>query len=91
MLVAAEGRDAAVTGPAHYKLSEQLLEHAASMLSTDVAPEDRAELVQRQAAVASMATAHAVLAGTAVAGLSAHLDTIDTQAWRQVAATPLDA
>jgi len=51
-----------MSGPAHYAEAERLLEHAASMLATDVAPEDRAELVQRQAAVASMATAHAVLA-----------------------------
>lgn len=31
------------------------------MLNTDVGPEDRAKLVQRQAATTSMATGHAVL------------------------------
>ena len=75
-----------MNGPDHYDLAEKLLEHAASMLDTDVAPADRAELVQRQAAIASMATAHAVLAAAAAIGLSAHLDTLDTQAWRDVAA-----
>ena len=44
------------------------------MLRIDVAPEDRAELVTRQAAIAAMATAHAALAHEAVARLSAHLD-----------------
>ncbi len=38
----------------------------------------------------AMATAHAALAGAAVAGLSAHLDPIDTQAWRRAAGSPLD-
>jgi hypothetical protein len=76
-----------VTGPEHYQLSEQLLEHAASMLSTDVALEDRAELVQRQAAVASMATAHAVLAAAATLGLGLHLGRLDEQAWHSVSAT----
>jgi hypothetical protein len=78
-----------VTGPEHYQLSEQMLEHARSMLDIDVAAEDRAELVQRQAAVASMATAHAVLAAAAAIGLSAHLDIGDTSAWRDAAATRL--
>jgi hypothetical protein len=55
MLETPQGRITAVTRPEHYQLSEQLLEHAAAILSTDVAPEDRAELIQRQAAVASMA------------------------------------
>jgi len=50
---------AAMTGPEHYHRAELLLDHAAGMLATNVSPEDRAELVQRQAAVASMATAHA--------------------------------
>jgi hypothetical protein len=36
-----------------------------------------------------MATAHAALAAAAVAGLSAHLDTADTRAWRTAAGTPL--
>jgi hypothetical protein len=76
-----------MTGPEHYRRAEQLLEHAAAMLKADVAPEDSAELVQRQAAVASMATAHAVLAAAAAFGLSAHLDVSDTNAWRDVAAT----
>lgn len=78
-----------MTGPEHYALAENLLEHAASMLETNVAPEDRAELVARQAAVASMATAHALLAGAAATGLSAHLDIGDTNAWRDAAATRL--
>ena len=79
-----------MTGPAHYLEAERLLEHAAGMLDTDVAPEDGSELVQRQAIIVAMATAHAALADAAVAGLSAHLDAADTQAWRRVAATPLD-
>jgi hypothetical protein len=37
-----------------------------------------------------MAHVHAALAAAAVAGLSVHLDTIDTQAWRRVAGTLLD-
>ena len=78
-----------MTGPDHYGAAERLLEHAAGMLATNVAPEDRAELVQRQAAVASMATAHAVLAAAAAIGLSAHLDISDTSAWRDAAATRL--
>ena len=40
----------AMNGPQHFRQAEKLLEHAASMLDTDVAPEARAELVQRQAA-----------------------------------------
>jgi hypothetical protein len=35
------------------------------------------------------AGAHAALADAAVAGLSAHLDTLDSQAWRRVAGAPL--
>jgi hypothetical protein len=38
----------------------------------------------------AMASADAALADAAVAGLSAHLDTGDTQAWRRAAGTPLD-
>jgi len=91
MLETPQGRITAVTGPEHYQLSEQLLEHAASMLSTDVAPEDRAELIQRQAAVASMATAHAVLAAAATLGLGLHLGRPDERAWNASAATPVDA
>ena len=82
---------AAVTGPEHYQLSEQMLEHAASMLSTDVAPEDRAELIERQAAVAAMATAHAVLAAAASLGLGLHLGRPDERAWHATAATPIDS
>jgi hypothetical protein len=78
----------AMTGPGHFREAERLLEHEASMLDIEVAPEDRAELVQRQAAVASMATAHAVLAAAAAIGLSAHLDRADERAWREVAASP---
>jgi hypothetical protein len=72
-----------MNGPHHFRQAEKSLEYVASMLDTDVAPEDRAELVQRQAAVASIATAHAVLA--AAIGLSAHLDLADGLAWRDVA------
>jgi hypothetical protein len=57
-----------MNGPGHYALAESLLEHASEMLAANVAPEDRAELVQRRAAVASMATAHAVLAAAAATG-----------------------
>jgi hypothetical protein len=58
-------------GPGHYRKAEQLLGHAASMLDADVAPELRADLIQRQAAVATMAHAHALLAAAAAIGLSA--------------------
>jgi hypothetical protein len=51
-----------MSGPGHYREAEQLLEHAAAMLDTDVAAEDNAELIQRQTAVATMAHAHALLA-----------------------------
>jgi hypothetical protein len=40
-----------MTGPDHYRRAEQLLEHAASMLDTDIAPENRAGLIHRQATV----------------------------------------
>jgi hypothetical protein len=46
-----------MTSPEHFRAAEELLEHAASMLEADVAVEDRVELVQRQAATASMAIA----------------------------------
>ena len=32
-----------MNGPQHFRQAEKLLEHAASMLDTDVAPEARAE------------------------------------------------
>jgi hypothetical protein len=60
------------------------------MLNADVHPQDRAELVARQAVIVALASPHAALAGAAVAGLSAHLDTLDAQACRRVAGTPLD-
>jgi len=63
-----------MNGPARYRQAEQLLEHAAAMLGTDVAPEDNAELIHRQAAIATMAHAHALLAAAAAIALSAHLD-----------------
>lgn len=85
-----EGRSALLGSPATAPLSEQLLEHAASKLSTAVAPEDRDELIQRQAAVASMATAHAVLAAAAMLGLGLHLGRPDQRAWNATAATPVD-
>jgi hypothetical protein len=78
-----------MTSTEHYLEAERLLERAASMLNTDVHPQDRAELVARQAVIVAMASAHAALADAAVAGLSAHLDTLDTQAWRRVAGAPL--
>jgi hypothetical protein len=59
------------------------------MLKSDVHPQDSAELVARQAVIIAMASAHAALADAAVAGLSAHLDTLDTQAWRRAAGIPL--
>jgi hypothetical protein len=80
-----------MTGPDHYRAAEKLLDHAASMLGTDVAPHERAELVQRQAAVASMATAHAVLAAAAALGLGLHLGRPDERAWQATSATPVDS
>jgi hypothetical protein len=62
-----------MTGPDHYKAAEKLLEQASSMLSTNVAPEERTELVIRQAVMAMQGAAHAVLALAAATGLSAHL------------------
>jgi hypothetical protein len=79
-----------MTSTDHYLEADRLLQRAASMLNTDVYPQDRAELVARQAVIVAMASAHAALADAAVAGLSAHLDTGDTQAWRRAAGTPLD-
>jgi hypothetical protein len=76
-----------VTGPEHYLQAERLLEHAAGMLGTEVAPEDRIEFVQCQAAIAGMASAHAVLAVAAAIGLSAHLDRADELTWRDAAAS----
>lgn len=80
-----------MTGPEHYQQAELLLEHAGRTLAEHVGDEGMAELLQRQAVAIAMASAHAALAGAAVAGLSAHLDIIDTQAWRRAAGTPLDA
>lgn len=57
-----------MTGPQHYAASEQLLEHAARTLDTDVAREDRADLVARETVVATMAHAHAVLAAAPRSG-----------------------
>jgi hypothetical protein len=74
-----------MTGPDHFRRAEQLLEHASAMLDTEVAPEDRAELVARQTAVATMANAHALLAAAATLGLSARLDVAEASAWRDVA------
>lgn len=59
------------------------------MLDTDVAPGDSAGLVQRQVAIAGMAAAHATLAAAAVLGLTAHLDPLGTEAWRDVASTDI--
>jgi len=85
------GNEDRMTGPEHYAAAEQLLEHAEVMLDTEAGPGHRTELVARQAATATMACAHAVLAAAAAAGLSAHLDPLDTGAWRDVAATPFTA
>lgn len=79
-----------MTGPEHYREAERLLEHASSMVDTDVHPADPGELVEPQAVIVAMAHTHAALADAAVAGLSAHLDPADTRAWRQVSGTPLD-
>jgi hypothetical protein len=38
-----------MTGPGHFRAADQPLEHAASILHTDVAPDYRAKLIQRQA------------------------------------------
>jgi len=67
-----------MTGPEHYQQAERLLEHASAMLDARVEPEMEGELVPRQAAVAAMASAHAVLALAAATGLSAHLDPADS-------------
>jgi hypothetical protein len=66
-----------MTGPEHYERAGRLLEQATGILDASVAPEDRDGLVARQAGVASMATAHAVLSLAAAVGLSAHLDAAD--------------
>jgi hypothetical protein len=50
-------------------------------------PGKHAQLVARQAVAVAMAHLHAALAEAAVAGLSAHLDTAETRAWRQVTET----
>lgn len=78
-----------MTGPEHYVQAENLLEHAASMLGTEVGQDGAGEMVARQQAVATMATAHAVLAVAAVLGMSAPLDIPDAQGWRDVAREPL--
>jgi hypothetical protein len=78
-----------MTSTDRYVEAERLLEHVASTLNTDVHPQNRAELVARQAVIVAMASAHAALADAAVAGLSAHLDTADTEAWQRAAGTPL--
>jgi hypothetical protein len=80
-----------MTGPEHYQQAERLLEHAGRMLEEHVGDEGLAEFLQRQAVTVAMASAHAALADAAAAGLSAHLDTIDTQAWRRAAGSALDA
>jgi hypothetical protein len=76
-----------VNGPGHCKIAKELLEHAARMVDTDLAAEDRAELGQRQAAVATMATAHATLAQAVAVGMSAPMAQADERAWWDVAAT----
>lgn len=75
-----------MTGPAHYQESERLLDRAAAMAAENVAPEDVPELLQRQALAVNMAIGHGLLAAAAAIGLSAHLDALDTQAWREAAA-----
>src|ERR1700683_797675 len=80
---------APMTGPEHYQQAERLLEHAGRMLAEHVGDEGLAEPLQRQAVAVAMASAHATLADAAATGLSAHLDPLDTQAWRRAAGTPL--
>jgi hypothetical protein len=80
-----------MTGPEHYQQAERLLEHAGRMLAEHVGDEGLAELLQRQAVAVGMASVRAALADAAVTGLSAHLDIVDTQAWRRAAGTPLQA
>lgn len=58
------------------------------MLNTNVAPEERTELAARQAVTVMRGAAHAVLALAATTGLSAHLDSLDSQAWRDAASGP---
>lgn len=65
-----------MTGPEHYQQVERLLEHAGRMLAEHVGGKGLAGLLHRQAVTVAMASAHAALADVAVAGLSAHLDTI---------------
>jgi hypothetical protein len=48
-----------MTSTDHYLEAGRLLQHAASMLNTDVHPHDSAELVARQAVIVTMASAHA--------------------------------
>ncbi len=62
-----------MTGAEHYGEAERLLEHASTMLDTDVHPADRAELLVRQAVIVAMAHPHAALADAAVTGPSGPL------------------
>lgn len=79
-----------MTGPQHYRVAEQLLEHAATMLDADVDPARAAELIQRQTAVATLGQAHALLAAAAATGLQGAISSIDEREWREAAATRLD-
>jgi hypothetical protein len=77
----------AKTGPEHYQLADRLLAHASTMLAADAAPEERTELFVRQVVTAATAAAHAVLALAAATGAVRALDTFDSRAWHDVAAT----
>ena len=74
-----------MNGPDHYLEAERLLEHAAKMLET-MSPPRTSPAREARGAAAAMATAHALLAVAASTGLSAHLDSLDTQAWRDAVA-----
>jgi hypothetical protein len=84
-----EKRGDARNGPGHYRIAEQLLEHADAMLAEHVGAEGLAELLERQRIAVGMATAHAALAAAAGATLTAALDVPEAQEWRRAARTPV--
>ena len=75
-----------MTGSEHYPETQRLLEHPAGILDTRRPP--RRSRRARRAPGCHRRHGHRAR-GAAVAGLSAHLDTADTQAWRRVAGTRL--
>jgi len=78
-----------MTGPGHNLEAGRLLEHAAEMARVNVAAEDVAELLQRQALAVNMAIGHGLLAVAAAVGMSAKMGVADESAWRDVAGTKL--